>query len=55
MHHDGSIPTHPCAVGALDGFIAGELWLVLWADGVDVVRGWNQGNIELEFVASTKQ
>ena len=55
MHHNGSIPTHPGSVGALDGFVARKLRLILWADGVDVVRGWDQWNIQLEFVASTKQ
>ena len=55
VHHDGGIPTHPSTVGALDSLVAGEFRLILGADGVDVVGGWNQRHIELKFVAATKQ
>ena len=55
VHHDGGVPAHPSTVGALDSLVAGELWLILGADGVDVVGGWNQRHIELKFVAATKQ
>ena len=55
VNHDGSIPTHPRTVGAFNGFIAWELRLVLWADGVYVVGSRNQRHVQLQLVAATQE
>ena len=49
-----SIPTHPGAVGSFNGFIAREGWFILRSDGVNVVSGWNDWNVQLQLVRAAK-
>jgi len=55
VHQHRGIPAHPGAVGALDLLVARELRLVLDSNGVDVVGGWNDWNVQLQFVRTTQQ
>jgi hypothetical protein len=36
-------------------FVAWELGLIFWRDGVDVIGGWDKRNIQLQLVRSAKQ
>ena len=50
VHQHRSIPSHPGTVGSFDFFIAWESWLVLWRNGVDVIGGWYQWHVKLQFM-----
>ena len=55
VNHDGRVPTHPGPIGSFNLFVAWELGLIFWRDGVDVIGGWDKRNIQLQLVRSAKQ
>jgi hypothetical protein len=44
------IPTHPGSVGAFNLLVTWELRFVFTCDGVYVIGGWNDRNVQLQLV-----
>ena len=55
VHQHGGVPAVPAAEGALDLFVAGEPWLFLGADRVDVIRGREAGDARIALACTVEQ
>ncbi len=55
VHGDGGVPANPGAVATLDFFVAGEVGFVVCGDGVQVVRGGNHRDTQVELFGALEQ